>query len=57
MWKSPSLQYFSINLDAIALLEARRQQTEAKYHKIYQPKDNRSQSIFVGHALMQVISF
>ena len=32
----------SINLDAIASLEARRQQIEAKYHDIYQPDDDRS---------------
>ena len=34
---------FSINLDAIAALEARRQQIEAKYHDIYQPDDTRSE--------------
>ena len=33
----------SINLDAIATLEARRQQIEAKYHDIYQPDDDRSE--------------
>ena len=32
---------FSINLDAIASLEARRQQIEAKYHEIYEPKETR----------------
>ena len=37
---------FSINFDAIASLEARRQQIEAKYHEIYQPKDTRSESVF-----------
>ena len=36
---------FSINLDAIASLEARRQNIEAKYHDIYSPEDTRSESL------------
>ena len=34
----------SINLDAIALLEARRQHIEAKYHDIYDPDEARSET-------------
>merc|ERR1719334_1713903 len=38
----------NINLDAIASLEARRQQIEAKYHDIYQPDDARPQSAAIS---------
>ena len=42
---------FSVNLEAIASLEARRWEIEAKYHDIYQPAETRSAMLFLNKNL------